>query len=487
MEQTKNPWVRGIIHVLLVLWVIYSVFPFVISLLTSTMVVRDVIARDPKFMPQWIVDNNITIAVLLGIGIVAVYLWMSGIHNNYRKTRKRSDLSVEDAINLQSLAILGVSLLLVCGGFVYLTGLVGEDQIFQPTLQAYQEVWLRNEEAVAAFGPIGMGLIVLVITLIGAGLFATRAPAATLTRYMSLGMITAGTLFASQQMIDWVSSIRLDGTFVAPNAENAVFVPSGIGLMVVVLLGAVSFYGIWQTRNGKTATYLAIVFVIVSVIIGLPQFVRFNTFYESFLNSVIVTVATVTVSISIGCLAAYGLARYRGITGFLILITALGFRALPRLAFILPYYYFANLTGLFDTHILLIITFVTINQPFTIWMLRSFFMDIPKEIEESAMIDGCNRLTAFTRVIIPIVWPGIITTALFSMLLAYNEFLLANLLTSTVQTLPVAMSQYTSGETLRVLPAMNASAVSVTIPIVIIIIFFQRYLIKGLAGGAVKG
>ena len=74
---------------------------------------------------------------------------------------------------------------------------------------------------------------------------------------------------------------------------------------------------------------------------------------------------------------------------------------------------------------------VAVNQPFTIWMLRSFFMDIPKELEESAMVDGANRLTAFRKVIIPIMWPGIISTALFSLLLAYNEFLLVRILTQT--------------------------------------------------------
>jgi multiple sugar transport system permease protein len=142
---------------------------------------------------------------------------------------------------------------------------------------------------------------------------------------------------------------------------------------------------------------------------------------------------------------------------------------------------------LYDTYFLLIITFVAINQPFTIWMLRSFFMDIPKELEEAALIDGCNRLTAFLRVILPISWPGIITTALFTLLLAYNEFLLARLLTSTLWTMPVGISRFTSGEDIRLLPLSNASAVSITIPIIFIIIFFQRNLIKGLAGGAVKG
>ena len=219
----------------------------------------------------------------------------------------------------------------------------------------------------------------------------------------------------------------------------------------------------------------------------LPGLIQFAEFYDYFLNSVIVTVGTVLISISIGCLAGYGLARYSGIAGVVILFVALAFRALPRMAFILPYYYFAQISGLYGTFPLLIITFVAINQPFTIWMLRSFFMEIPRELEEAAMIDGCNRLTSFVRVIVPIVWPGIITTALFTLLLAYNEFLLARLLTATNSTLPVGISRYTSGEDARLIPLSNASPVSISLPIVFIIIFFQRYLIKGLAGSAVKG
>ena len=485
MEQIKNPWIRGVIHTILVVWVIYSIFPFVMSILTSTMVVRDVIARDPKFMPQFLVENNIAIAILLAIVIIGVYLFATRIRA--RRPRKFGETKTDLPLDVGSLVSVTLVLLSFCGIFLWLTSIVGEDQIFQPTAQAYQNVWLRNDAAIAAFGPIGTGLIILIIALISIGIYASNNPDNPITNYAALGMIVGGTLFALRQVMAWVGDIRIDETFLAANAERAVFVPEWFGFLVAIGIGTLVFGLIYQNKNGATSVYFAIVFVIVSVIIGLPQFVRYDVFYESFLNTVIVTVSTVTISISIGCLAAYALARYRGLTGFMILMTALGFRALPRLAFILPYYYFANITGLFDTHILLIITFVTINQPFTIWMLRSFFMDIPREIEESAMIDGCNRLTAFTRVIIPIVWPGIITTALFSMLLAYNEFLLASLLTSTVQTLPVAMAQYTSGETLRVLPAMNASAVSITIPIVIIIIFFQRYLIKGLAGGAVKG
>ena len=267
--------------------------------------------------------------------------------------------------------------------------------------------------------------------------------------------------------------------------ENGATIGYFLLLAVVLLISLLLFARYIPVRNGIIYAFVGLAFVVLLWII--PQLVDVAKFYDYFINTIIVTVGTVVVSISIGCLAGYSLARYAGFASVVILIAALAFRALPRLAFILPYYWIGTATNLLDTRLLVIITLVAVNQPFTIWMLRSFFMDIPRELEESAMVDGCNRLTAFSRVIIPIMWPGIISTALFSLLLAYNEFLLVRLLTQTKWTLPVAISRFTGGEDPRHLTLAAASAVSATIPIVLVILFFQKNLVKGLAAGAVKG
>jgi ABC-type glycerol-3-phosphate transport system permease component len=269
-------------------------------------------------------------------------------------------------------------------------------------------------------------------------------------------------------------------------------VPENLALIMFFLLAAVVILICLAVfaRYMPVANWIVYLFVVAAFVLllwSVPQIMQTEKFYDYFINTLIVTVGTVTISITIGSLAGYGLARYAGYVGVVILIAALGFRALPRLAFILPYYWIGTATNLLDTRFLVIITLVAVNQPFTIWMLRSFFMDIPRELEESAMVDGCNRLTAFTRVIVPIVWPGIIATALFSLLLAYNEFLLVRLLTQTNWTLPVAISRFTGGEDPRHLTLAAASAVSATIPIVLLILFFQKHLVKGLAAGAVKG
>lgn len=266
------------------------------------------------------------------------------------------------------------------------------------------------------------------------------------------------------------------------------FAPIGIALLALVAMLVV--FALWarrRTASGPIVT-LVIVGVLVAAAIILPRITNMAPFYGYFLNSIIVTVGTLAISISIACMGGYALARYSGILGVIILVAALGFRALPRMAFVLPYYYLGQLSGMYDTHLLLILILVAVNQPFAIWMLRSFFMEIPREIEEAAMMDGAGRLQSFLRVIIPITWPGIITTSLFTLLLAYNEFLLARILTQTnAATLPVAIAQYTSGEDASYITLAAAASISISLPIVFVIIFFQKYLVKGLASGAVKG
>ena len=273
----------------------------------------------------------------------------------------------------------------------------------------------------------------------------------------------------------WLRSVPENG------AAIAYFLLAAIVILICLLLFA-EYIPIPNRiiYTGATVGFVAILW-------GVPQMVDTARFYDYFINTIIVTVGTVVVSISIGCLAGYSLARYAGYASVVILIAALGFRALPRLAFILPYYWMGSAANLLDTHLLVIVTLVAVNQPFTIWMLRSFFMDIPKDLEQSAMIDGASRLTAFLKVIIPIMWPGIISTALFSLLLAYNEFLLVRILTQSNWTLPVAISRFTGGEDPRHLTLAAAASVSATIPIVLVILFFQKNLVKGLAAGAVKG
>jgi len=215
-------------------------------------------------------------------------------------------------------------------------------------------------------------------------------------------------------------------------------------LVLILVVGVLA----WAGRRAET-TWPWNTGVVVTLWIALqlfPKFFDMNREFDYFLNSLYVTVLTVIISISIGLLAGYALARYSGVSGAVILVVALAFRALPRTAFVLPYFVVAKELGIIDSRLVVVLALVAINQPFTIWMLRSFFMQVPKEIEEAALMDGATRLQAFRMVVIPMMWPGIIATALFTMLLAYNEFLFVRVLTVTNWTLPVAMSALTGGE-----------------------------------------
>ena len=261
-----------------------------------------------------------------------------------------------------------------------------------------------------------------------------------------------------------------------------------VALFFAVLLALVALI-FWARRNFET-TWPFTLAVIGSLWLALtvfPSMFDMNREFDFFVNSIFVTVLTVIISISIGLLAGYGLARYSGLSGAVILIVALGFRALPRTAFVLPYFVVAKELGILDSRLVIVLALVAVNQPFTIWMLRSFFMEVPREIEEAAMMDGTSRLQAFRMVVVPVMWPGIIATSLFTMLLAYNEFLFVRVLAVTEYTLPVAISALTGGDSAATVTEAAAASVSITLPIVIAIIIFQKHLVKGLGAGAVKG
>ena len=225
-------------------------------------------------------------------------------------------------------------------------------------------------------------------------------------------------------------------------------------------------------------------------------------FYRNFLNSLIVTTGVVTVSLTVGTLAGYGLARSGSSLAFWILIVALVFRALPHSVLVAGYLpVFINsaeilrpILGemaptLYGKPMAVIAVLVSINQPFTIWMLRSFFQNIPAELDEAARVDGCTHFQAFRWVIMPVMWPGVITTGLFSFLLAYNDFLVTSLLLdASNQTMVPAIASFFNMETTTTDQVKAvAAAVSITAPLFLLVMVFQRQIVSGLTAGAVKG
>ncbi|UWQ22272.1 carbohydrate ABC transporter permease [Jannaschia sp. W003] len=212
-------------------------------------------------------------------------------------------------------------------------------------------------------------------------------------------------------------------------------------------------------------------------------------FWRAALNTFIVVFFTVLISLTLGTLGGYALARSGFRYAFWLLMLALIFRAMPHITlvsgYLLPFFEW-NLWGHLPTAIVVL---VAINQPFTLWMLHSFFLNIPKDLDESAMVDGCTRFEAFRRVIVPVMWPGVITTGLFSFLLAYNDFTVTALLLSQENQTMVPKIAGFLGSTFEAGNVMFAVAavVSATAPLFVLVLVFQRQIVSGLTAGAVKG
>ena len=212
-------------------------------------------------------------------------------------------------------------------------------------------------------------------------------------------------------------------------------------------------------------------------------------FYNAVMNSSIVIFFTVVISLTFGTLGGYALARSGYRYAFCILMAALVFRAMPHITLVSGYlfpFFEWNIWGILPTTIIVL---VAINQPFTLWILHSFFLNIPREMDESAMVDGCTRFQAFRHVIIPVMWPGVITTGLFSFLLAYNDFAVTTMLLSGEnETMVPAIASFMGNvqQEGNVMFAV-AAVVSTTAPLFLLVLFFQRQIVSGLTAGAVKG
>lgn len=212
-------------------------------------------------------------------------------------------------------------------------------------------------------------------------------------------------------------------------------------------------------------------------------------FWRNVINTTIIVFFTVVISLTFGTLGGYALARSGYRYAFWLLMAALVFRAMPHITlvsgYMLPFFEW-NIWGLKGTSIIVL---VAINQPFTLWMLHSFFLNIPKDMDESAMVDGCTRFQAFRHVIVPVMWPGVITTGLFSFLLAYNDYAVTSMLLSTPnETMVPAVASFLG--TVQVqgnIMFAVAAVVSATAPLFVLILFFQRQIVSGLTAGAVKG
>jgi len=236
------------------------------------------------------------------------------------------------------------------------------------------------------------------------------------------------------------------------------------------------------------------VFIMPPVWIFVPTMQAFKKVFEMssnfgrcMTNSIIVTVISVILTTIIGSMAAYGLARFRLKGSKDISFYMLSTRFAPAIGFVIPFYLIYMRFGLIDTRLGLILANITINLSFTVWMMKGVFEEIPVALEEAALIDGMPRFGVIRTITLPLARPGIVATAIFSTIMCWNEFVFAFTLTQfNARTLPAEMPRFLSANNIQ-WDVLSAAGTLVIVPMLIFAFFVQRYLIRGLTLGAVKG
>jgi multiple sugar transport system permease protein len=213
-------------------------------------------------------------------------------------------------------------------------------------------------------------------------------------------------------------------------------------------------------------------------------------FTSALRNSVIVTSITTILALIVGSFAAYALARLRFPHKFLILGVILSISTFPPIAIAAPIFKLWTEIGFYDTYIGLILPYLTFALPLAIYILTSFFKEIPKELEEAALVDGATYFQAFRKVVLPLAAPGLVTAGLLTAFFVWNEFLLAQTLTSSPKafTVPVSVANFTGSQKFEIpLGTISAASVVITIPLVLAVVIFQKRIVAGMTAGAVKG
>ena len=226
----------------------------------------------------------------------------------------------------------------------------------------------------------------------------------------------------------------------------------------------------------------------------IPGQIQFSNYYVLFkdgdvlaiLNSLIVAGVSSGIAIVLGTLCAYSLARF-GTGGENLAMWIISQRMIPPIAVVFPIFLIYVYFGLVDGYFGLILLYTAFNLPYVIWMMRGYIVDVPLELEESALVDGLNRWEVIWRVVFPMVRPGLMATSVFTFVFAWNDFLFALVLTRTeVITFPVMLTHYFGGQS-NFWAKIAAMSVLGTLPIYVAVSVMQRYLVRGISLGAVKG
>ena len=225
--------------------------------------------------------------------------------------------------------------------------------------------------------------------------------------------------------------------------------------------------------------------------VTLENFVKIWTiqsFGRYFFNSLVISGLTTLLSIMLASLAGYGFSRFRLPGGRIMMVAVLAAQMFPGIVLLIPYFTMASRLQMLNTYTVLVVAYTSFSLPFCVWMMKGFFDGIPMELDEAAVIDGCSSLGAFARVVLPLSLPGVVATAIFSFLVAWNEYLFAVVL-ATRETMYVITVGIASniGQFRIQWNELMAGAVLATVPTIILYALLERHLVRGLSAGAVKG
>lgn len=211
-----------------------------------------------------------------------------------------------------------------------------------------------------------------------------------------------------------------------------------------------------------------------------------SLFTKSTVNSMIIAFTTTFIAMFLGVIAAYALARVKFPGSNAYMGTMMGAQMIPPIAIVIPLYVILRRLNIYDTHFGLILVYLSFVLPLVIWLMRSYFASIPAELEDAARIDGCTRLQALVKIVLPLSAPGLVSVFLFAFIASWNEYLYAFIYTNVnAKTLPVLIGEFSTKLGLEYL-RIAAAGVLASLPVIILALIFQKYLVKGLTAGSVK-
>lgn len=270
------------------------------------------------------------------------------------------------------------------------------------------------------------------------------------------------------------------------NEEKRSSVLGHIGIYLCLLIFIVPF--LWMIlASFKTQEQILNTANLLSFTPNFANYLNVFTQYEfmDFIwNSFIVAFGSTVLGLILGLPAAYAIAKYKqqGL-GLLILVA----RIVPGISFLIPWFIIFSRLEMIDSYTSLILSHMLVTMPFIIWVMIPFFEGLPQELEESARVDGCTTTGAFIRILLPISWPGIITSSILAFIFSWNNFMFSLILAGeNTKTLPIAIFNFLSYSEIN-WGGLMAASVIITLPVLVIALIAQRYIIAGLTGGAVKG